>query len=322
MRLTRLGNTDMMVSELALGTVNYGSALKSVQVDEQMDCYVAMGGNFLDTARVYGDWVPGTSGLSEKSVGQWLRNRKNRSKIILSTKGGHPRLATMEIPRMDKVELRADLEESLRHLQTDYIDLYFLHRDDTNIPIPELLDCLEQWKMEGVIRYYGCSNWSLQRLQEARNYADQKGYSGFVSNQILASLADVNGKWCKKNQFVAMTEEFQEFHQKTGDNLMAYMSGSNGYFVKRFLEKEMSADMQEKYGCMENDAIYSHLLQACSNEKEILAYCYRFITNRGYSTVPIASFTTLEQLKMSMESFDEPIDESMLREMGLLKRQV
>ena len=101
--------------------------------------YIEMGGNVLDTAEVYAEWVPGGSHRSEEFLGRWLRKRKNRDGLILSTKGAHPRLESMDKPRMSRKDVESDLNSSLQRLGVDYVDLYWLHRDDPGTPVEEIL---------------------------------------------------------------------------------------------------------------------------------------------------------------------------------------
>jgi aryl-alcohol dehydrogenase-like predicted oxidoreductase len=116
-----------------------------------------------------------------------MESRRCRENIIISTKGAHPPLEAMDSSRVNIKALEVDLQGSLESLRTDTIDLYFLHRDDPQVPVAELIEWLEAQKGQGRIRYYGCSNWSLQRIMDAQQYALSKGYDGFSCNQILTA---------------------------------------------------------------------------------------------------------------------------------------
>ena len=115
MEKIKLHNTDLTVSEICLGTVNYGSHYSKEESCLQMNTFLEAGGNFLDTALVYGDWGNEKSS-SEKIIGQFLKEKQARSKVVLSTKGCHPFLETMHISRMNVECLGEDVERSLRHL--------------------------------------------------------------------------------------------------------------------------------------------------------------------------------------------------------------
>lgn len=135
MQLIHLPATALNVSPICLGTGEIGTRLDRNASFRLLDAYVDAGGNFLDTAHVYGDWVKDVErSICEKTIGAWLQSRANRARIVLATKGGHPDLHTMNVPRLSRAEIIQDIDESLQFLQTDVIDLYWLHRDDPLCP--------------------------------------------------------------------------------------------------------------------------------------------------------------------------------------------
>jgi aryl-alcohol dehydrogenase-like predicted oxidoreductase len=112
-----------------------------------------------------------------------LRDRRVREQIIISTKGAHPRFATMHIPRMSKAEIESDLDSSLQRLGVECVDLYWLHRDAPGYPVEEILQSLESFRQAGKIRYTGFSNWTQARAEEARQAAQCLGIQGFIASQ-------------------------------------------------------------------------------------------------------------------------------------------
>ena len=156
---------------------------------ELMDHYFEAGGNVIDTAESYACWVPGGEHQSEKVIGEWLRERGARDQIVLSTKGAHPKLESMDIPRLSKAEIEADLDSSLQRLGVECIDLYWLHRDSPGYPVEEILQSLEGFRKEGKIKHAGFSNWRQSRAEEARLAAERLGFEGFVASQNMWSLA-------------------------------------------------------------------------------------------------------------------------------------
>ena len=108
---------------IALGSVPFGVTIPDSQAFEFMDAYAEMGGNFIDTARVYGDFARDIPGVAEETIGKWLAARHNREAIVLGTKGGHPRLQSMHTGRLDRESLLRDMADSLNALQTDYVDI-------------------------------------------------------------------------------------------------------------------------------------------------------------------------------------------------------
>jgi aryl-alcohol dehydrogenase-like predicted oxidoreductase len=197
-----------------------------------LDIFLDQGGNFLDTAKIYSDWIPGETSRSEKLLGKWMTERKNRGQVVLATKGAHPELASMHIPRCSPGEIAADLEESLRHLNTEPIDMYWLHRDDPARPAGEILEALQAHVRAGKIRAYGGSNWSLERIKEAQNYAKENHLDGFTGIQNFWNLAQLNPGAFTDNSLVFMDDLLLEYHQTTGLPAVPYTSQANGVYQK------------------------------------------------------------------------------------------
>src|SRR4051794_7548084 len=124
MKYRNISNTDLNPSVLCLGGGPFGSDLDEQVSFSLLDAFFEGGGNFIDTALVYGEWLPGGKGLSEKTLGKWLRSRGNGHQIIISSKGARPRLDTMNVQRLSPKEIVSDLEESLQNLGTETIGLY------------------------------------------------------------------------------------------------------------------------------------------------------------------------------------------------------
>jgi aryl-alcohol dehydrogenase-like predicted oxidoreductase len=166
------------------------------------DDYFARGGNTIDTAHIYG------GGVMEKLLGYWLKHRGVREQIVLIGKGGHTPWCTPDY-------VGQQLAESLERLQTDYVDLYFLHRDNPDVPVGEFIDALNGHVQAGRIKVFGASNWTPERFAAANRYAKRKGLQGFgaLSNQLslarmvatqwagsLSSGDAASRKWLKKTQ--------------------------------------------------------------------------------------------------------------------------
>lgn len=173
----------MSTNRLILGTANLGLGEHGRDTAFAiLDTYVELGGAVIDTASVYSNWVPGELQRSESIIGEWMKARGNRDHLRIITKGAHPPLEDMTKGRCDPASLRHDVELSLKKLQTDRIDLWFLHRDDKSIPAAEIIGPLHEMIGEGKIAAIGCSNWSLPRIREA----ERSG--GFSANQVLGNV--------------------------------------------------------------------------------------------------------------------------------------
>jgi aryl-alcohol dehydrogenase-like predicted oxidoreductase len=204
MKYQTIPQTDLHPSVLCFGTASFGTAIDSSTTFRLLDTFFAQGGTFLDTAHVYGAWVPGGLGRSETIIGNWLHERHLRDEVVLGTKGGHPALSAMHLPRLSRQDIVADLDESLRCLRTEYIDLYWLHRDDPQRPVAELLETLNDQVRQGKIRSFGCLNWHVERVAEAMQYATTHHLAGFVCNQLMWSLAVPNREAIEDKTMVTM----------------------------------------------------------------------------------------------------------------------
>lgn len=323
MKKILLNNTDMYVSPLCIGTVNYGTSIDSKDAKDQLNRFVELGGNFLDTAHVYGDWVPGTRGRSERVIGEWLNETGLRHDIIISTKGAHPNISDMSISRVNPDDIEKDLDESLLRLNTDYIDMYFLHRDNPDIPVEEVLDTLEKARTAGKIRYYGCSNWSLSRITEAINYAREQNATGFVCNQLMWSLADVNYNGIEDKTLVLMDGDTYEYHKKTGMNAMAYTAAAKGYFSKLQRGEPISPKISARYDMPSNKQIFDELIRTANQlNTDIIEVELAFLMHQEFTCVPIVSFSSLEQLDQGMRSCELELDEETVNKLRNMKDYV
>ena len=219
------------LSVLCLGTANYGSAYTRDESFALLDAFAEAGGNFLDTAHVYADWLPDGHGASERTGGEWLRTRGVRAGFAVATKGGHPRLETMERSRLRPEDLTCDLTESLERLGTDYIDLYWLHRDDPAVPVGEILGALNEHLTAGRIHALGASNWRPARLKAAAEYAQAHGLTGFAASQIGWSLAIPNqtqGQWYDSRHMDATA---LEYYRAVGLKVIPFSPQAGGFFA-------------------------------------------------------------------------------------------
>jgi aryl-alcohol dehydrogenase-like predicted oxidoreductase len=229
MRTRLIPHTDLQASVLCLGTAEYGSAMADSLCQQLIDRYIDAGGNVLDTAEVYAAWLPNGSHRSEEFLGRWLRKHPNRSGLILSTKGAHPKIDSMDKPRMSKNEVESDLNSSLQRLGVDCVDLYWLHRDDPGTPVEEIVLILEEFRKIGKIRYAGFSNWTQPRAEAARIAAEKLGVAGFIGSQNHWSLAQADAAKGDPT-WAYIDESFAKWHARYGLTAFPYSSQANGYF--------------------------------------------------------------------------------------------
>ncbi|MDQ0223907.1 aldo/keto reductase [Bacillus sp. 7586-K] len=194
-----------------------------------LDRYVAIGGNTIDTAHVY------CGGESEVAIGQWMRDRNNREDVVILTKGAHH---DQNGPRVTPEAISNDLFESLERLGTDYIDLYALHRDDPSIPVQVIIDALNEHIQAGRIKAIGGSNWTVERLQEANEYAAMNGLVGFTFSSPNLSLAKAKEPFW--SGCVSVDESDCEWHKQYQFPLLSWSSQARGFFTGRFTPEDRS----------------------------------------------------------------------------------
>lgn len=261
---------DRKASQLILGT-DYFRPDKIEQVSEILDAYVAVGGNTIDTAYNYGD------GNSEKTVGMWIQSRNNRKEINIWTKGAHH---DAQGPRVNRQAITEELEVSLERLQIDYVDMYALHRDDPNVEVGPIIEALNEHVEAGRIGAFGASNWTIERLQEANDYAAAHDLRGFTFNSPNLSLAKaIEPYWVN---CVSADTEMIAWHERNQMPLMSWSSQARGFFTGRYTPEDRSnADLVRVFY---NDANWERYRRAEQLAKE-----------KGVTTIQIALAYVLNQ---------------------------
>lgn len=293
-----LPNTNLTVSPICLGTSDLGTTIPEADAFTLLDAFLDHGGNFLDTAAVYANWIPGERNVSEKTLGRWMKARGNRDKIVVATKGGHPDLATMHISRMSPQEIVSDVDDSLRNLQVETIDLYYLHRDDPTRPVSEIMETLNDQVRAGKLRYLGCSNWRWPLIRAANAYAAEHGLAGFVADQMLWNLAVVDMDALADKTVVNMDAELRQFHADTGLAAVPYSSQAGGVFQK------MARGLQARRGMYRSPENIERFVrtQRLSDETglSITQIVLGYLTSQPFVTVPIVGCKTLTHLEDSL----------------------
>ena len=186
-----LGRTGLLVSDICLGTMQFRWTTDDANSNAVLDAFFDAGGNFIDTADVYSRWAPGLKGgEAETVIGEWLTRRGNRPDVVLATKVRGRMWDGPNGEGLSRAHILRAVDESLRRLQTDYIDLYQTHAPDTATPIDETLRALDDLIHQGKVRYAGCSNYTGYQLMEATLTARHAGLHEFVSLQPHYSLVE------------------------------------------------------------------------------------------------------------------------------------
>lgn len=303
-----LPGTELVVSRLCLGGNRFGGGLDQAESFALLDALVAAGGNFIDTAHVYADWIAGNeTSSSEKTLGRWLASRRPAG-IVVATKGGHPPLATPTVSRLDPESLRRDVEDGLANLGLDRLDLFYLHRDDPGRPVAEILGALEALRDEGLLRHYGASNWSLARLEEADAAARRQGWQGFVANQSEWSLARRNPETIPGDLHV-MDAAMVAFHRRTGMAAIPYSAQAKGYFDKVAAGlDEATARLYDNAG---NRALAGDLaVLAAGHGATPTQIMLAALVRAPFPTVPVVGCRTPQQVASSLASLSIPLTEA------------
>ncbi|MEI7769479.1 MAG: aldo/keto reductase [Chloroflexales bacterium] len=191
MKTRTLGRSGLKVTPICLGGNVFGWTCDEPTSYAVLDAYVAGGGNFIDSADVYARWAPGNSGgESEAILGRWMRERGNRAEIVLATKVGSAMGEGPHQRGLSRRHIMDGVEASLRRLQTDYIDLYQAHIDDTETPLDETLRTFDDLVRQGKVRYIGASNHSAWRLTRALWESERRGYASYICVQPRYNLID------------------------------------------------------------------------------------------------------------------------------------
>jgi aryl-alcohol dehydrogenase-like predicted oxidoreductase len=299
--------TDLAVSPICLGTALFGATIDTPAAYALLDGFRQRGGNFIDTARSYNDWIPGERGRSEGLIGRWLVDRRNRSTIVLATKGGHA--GDDGVPRLNARDTTSDIDASLKRLRVDVIDVYYLHRDDTATPVAAIIDALNVHVRAGKIRYLGCSNWQTPRIREANAYASSSGQAGFVVNQTMWNAAIVEPARLPDQTLSVMDDEMRRMHIETDMACVPFSSQAGGLFSK--LESPLWS-LRFRLGRVfaghppaANRRRYKALAAlAASKSRPVSQVVLAYLLSQPFVTVPIVGCRTLGQLVDSLAAAD------------------
>jgi aryl-alcohol dehydrogenase-like predicted oxidoreductase len=220
MEQKRIGRTDLLVPPLIVGGNVFGWSVNEAASFMLLDAAVAHGLNGIDTADIYSYWAAGNrGGESETIIGKWLKRRGRRDDVIIHTKGGAPGApGEFSGAKLTAGYLTKAVEASLRRLQTDYIDLYYVHYDDKVTPPEETLGVFQHLIEQGKVRAIGASNYEPARLRQALAAADAQGLPRFVCLQTLYNLYDRAG----------YEMELQSLCVEQGLGMMSYFSLASG----------------------------------------------------------------------------------------------
>ncbi|MGQ9455172.1 MAG: aldo/keto reductase [Armatimonadota bacterium] len=304
MRYGRIGGLEKPVSRVVMGVMLTGAQFHLPHCSVIFDEFFARGGNAFDTAYIYG------GGLADQILGKWISNRNIRDRVVIIAKGAHT-------PYCDPENLTSQLMESLDRLQTDYVDIYLLHRDNPEVPVGEFIDVLNEHYKAGRIKTFGASNWTIERVEEANEYARSKGLVGFsaVSNNFsLARMVQPVWEGC----IAASDPESRAWFQRTQTPLLAWSSLARGFFA--FGDPQNTSDeLMVRSWYSEDNFRRLERARVMAEKKgvEPVAIAMAYVLSQPFPTFALFGPSTINQMNASMRGLDIELSPDELRWLNL-----
>ena len=298
MQKRKLGNTELEVSPITFGGNVFGWTIDEAKSFEIIDAFVGAGFNFIDTANNYSYWVKGNDGgESERIVGNWLKKRRIRDKVVIATKVGG-RGKTTDQPNATKKHIVEEVDNSLMRLQTDYIDLYQLHYDDGVTPVEETLSAFQDLIKEGKIRWIGASNISPERLVESIEAAKKYNLPQYETLQPEYNL------YARENY----EKHYEPIALKYKLGVLNYYSLASGFLSGKYKSTDDLSQSQrgkdvQKFMDERGKKILDALEEISIEFKTTSAViALAWLLQRPSVTAPIVSATSLSQLESIIQA--------------------
>ena len=280
--------TELSVYPLCLGGNVFGWSADEAQSHDVLDAYTSHGGNFIDTADVYSEWKDGNNGGdSEAIIGSWLKKRGNRSEVVIATKVA--KLSTR--PGLSAANIKAAVDESLKRLQSEYIDIYYAHEDDQNTPLEETLGAFDEIVKSGKVRYIAASNYNSARLKEAIEISKANNFVQYIAIQNHYNLLE------RKEYESDMAPALKEL----GLSGIPFFALARGFLSGKY-RKGATVESVRAGGVANylNDAGYALLekldVLAKSHNTSVSAIAIAWLRAQPTISTPIASARTVAQL--------------------------
>ena len=281
-----------MVSPITFGGNVFGWTLNEQESFRILDAFVDAGFNFIDTADTYSTWVPGnTGGESETIIGNWLKKRGNREKVVIATKLGGA--LSEQKKGLSGQYIKEAVEASLTRLETDYIDLYQSHYDDKDTPVSETITGFNELIKEGKVRYIGASNLRVERISQSSQFARENNLASYISLQPLYNLYDREG----------FEKEYLKLVKDEALAVISYYSLASGFLTGKYRSEADLTISQRGQGVKQylNDRGF-RILQAldtvaAEQNVPVSQVAMAWLLHKPFITSPIASATNEKQLK-------------------------
>jgi aryl-alcohol dehydrogenase-like predicted oxidoreductase len=300
----QLGNSNLHVAPLTLGGNVFGWTIDESKSFEILDGFIGAGFNFIDTADVYSSWVPGNvGGESEEIIGNWIKSRGNRASVVIATKVG----ADMGQGKKDlsRSYILKAVDESLRRLKTDYIDLYQTHWDDESTSVEETLSAYSELVKSGKVRWIGASNLSPERLKESLLVSKQNDLPVYQTFQPEYNLYEREG----------FEKELEKICLENNLGVINYYALASGFLTGKYrseadLGKSARGGGIKNYLNEKGFKILKALDEVAGRFNSTPAsVSIAWLIARESVTAPIASATTSEQLKALTQAANLVLDQ-------------
>ena len=290
--MIKLANTDLTIYPLCLGGNVFGYSADKDNSEAVLSFYADNGGNFIDTADMYSQWAPGhVGGESETIIGNWMKRRGNRKEMIIATK-----VSKLDRrPGLKSANIIAACDDSLRRLQTDYIDLYYAHQDDPDTPIEETLSTFDSLIKSGKVRYIAASNFTAARLQESLDISKANGLASYVACQDQYNLMDRDYETTLRDTV-----------EKNGLSEIPFYGLARGFLSGKYrpgvtVESVRATGVTNSYANERGWLMLEKLDQiAKERNTSVSAISLAWLRQQKTVSAPIASATKLEQIKELM----------------------
>ena len=309
MRYRRLGRTDLSVSVLCLGSMQFGWTADEATAFQVLDAYVEAGGNFIDTADIYSNWVPGNpGGVSEEIIGRWMKARRNRDQLVIATKVRGRMWEGPDGEGLSRAHIMRAVEDSLRRLGTEVIDLYQAHWFDADTPIEETLRAFDDLVRQGKVRHVGASNYPAWRLMEALWRAEVEGIVCFVSLQPHYNLA-------YRAEF---ERELKEVCEKYGLGVIPYSPLAGGFLTGKYrpdrpAESPRAAGVRKRYFNERGWRVLEAVLDVARETGGTpAAVALAWLLAQPVVTAPIIGANSVEQLGQKLAALELELSEEQL----------
>lgn len=246
MKTQKLGHTGIDVSTLCLGAMYFGSRNDKATSYRILDEYLEAGGTFIDTANIYAHWVEGfAGGESETLLGEWMRERENRSSLFIASKVGFNYKGVER--GLTARQIEAECDKSLKRMKIDTIDLYYAHVDDRNIPLEESLRAFDRLVQAGKVRVIGASNYLAWRLEQAHWMSQTNNWTEFCCVQQRYTYLPARPGTTFSPQ-IAVNDDLLDYCRNSSMTLLAYSVLLSGAYTRsdRHLPEQLTSPDNEK----------------------------------------------------------------------------